>query len=151
VLLLGWLQADRTQSACEEELTSKQPSSTHPGVALLIEGQAEGDVVAQAQVLAPGVLGHVGHAATGLSSTLGSDHVAQNGVHQGGLAGTDTADHSHQLSGLAGELWDVEHEVGLAVVGELGVALQVARCSSEETQQQSLGTRRVIAGGLQTC
>jgi hypothetical protein len=54
-------------------------------------------------------------------------HVAKDGVHQGGLAGTDTADHADDLSGLAGELRDVEGEVLLAVVLELGVALQDSR------------------------
>jgi hypothetical protein len=44
-------------------------------------------------------------------------------VDEGGLAGTDTAAHGNQLSGLAAELRHVESEVILAMVGELGVAL----------------------------
>jgi hypothetical protein len=46
-------------------------------------------------------------------------------VHQGGLAGTDTADNSNKLSRHAGELRDVEDEVVLSMVLEFGVALQV--------------------------
>jgi hypothetical protein len=63
-------------------------------------------------------------------------HVAKHSVHQGGLAGTDTADHADDLSGLAGELRHVEDEVLLAVVLELGIALQDSRkCGGKASAQ----------------
>jgi hypothetical protein len=121
---------------------------THPGILLLIEGQTKGDVIAQAEVLAPGVLGHHGNTATTLSSTLHRLHVSKDGVHQGGLAGTDTPNNTDDLSRLAAELGHVEGEVLLAVVLELGVALQGRTGRSRNsTSQNTLGQLTVCRRG----
>jgi hypothetical protein len=116
-----------TGRATNLNMASAAAGIPHPLVALLLEWQAEADVVTQGQVLAPGVLGHVRHAAASLAAALHWPHVAQNGVDQRRLAGTDTADNGNQLAGCAAEFGHVEGEVVLAVVLELGVALQERR------------------------
>jgi hypothetical protein len=123
-------QLTKTTTGCSNSISMKKQQASHPLVTLLLEWQAKADVVTQSQVLAPGVLGHVRHAAASLAAALHRPHVAQDGVDQGGLAGTDTADNGNQLSGCAAELGHVEGEVVLAVVLELGVALQQRRVRS---------------------
>ncbi len=93
----------------------------HVLVSALLQGLAKQDALLDGQVLAPGVLGHIGDLATDLGLTLVLDHVAKDGLKEGSLTGTDTANHGHQLSWLDGKLRDAQLECVVGVVGEDGV------------------------------
>jgi len=69
-------------------------------------------------------LRHVGDATTSSAGTFSHLHVAQAGLDQRGFASTNTANNSHELAGLAGELLDIEDEIALGVVLQHSVFLQ---------------------------
>ena len=94
------------------------------GILLLIEGSTKQNVITQGQVLAPPVLRAVGDFASTAGLTLLQLHVVESCLDKGGLARAYTAHDCHQLARVDTELRDVQDKALLAMVLELGIALQ---------------------------
>mmetsp|Transcript_4064 Transcript_4064/g.8813 ORF Transcript_4064/g.8813 Transcript_4064/m.8813 type:complete len:286 (-) Transcript_4064:1234-2091(-) len=113
-------------------------------VVLLVPGLTKHDAVAHRQVLAPGVLGHIGDAAASRGLAAELLHVAQHCVDEGGLAGTHTAHHSHQLTGPAAELLDLEAEVVGTRVAELAVVHMDSRLAGDALTLRDVHKQEVL-------